>query len=251
MPLKFPSASLCVCLIVLSLASPGAHAESLTVAVASNFSATARELATAFEAQSGTDVRLSVGSTGKLFAQIAHGAPYDVFLAADTERPRALEAKSLIAPGSRFAYATGALVLWSAEGAVENCLAYLDVSGRDKIAIANPAHAPYGMVAFAHLKEQHGDESFVDKLVYGENIAQTYQFVATGNAAFGFIALSQLSAAERATARCVIRGREILRQEAVILARAANSSAAEAFARFLQSAEARDIIASHGYELPE
>ncbi|MDX1509212.1 MAG: molybdate ABC transporter substrate-binding protein [Woeseiaceae bacterium] len=251
--MKFPSASLLVLLFasVASLSVNPLRAETLTVAVASNFAAAARELAAEFTAEYGVDVRLSVGSTGKLYAQIVNGAPYDVFLAADAERPAALERASLIAPGSRFVYAIGALAFWSASRDLGNCAAVLLKAGHGKVAIANPAHAPYGKAALEYLQVNGLYEHVVDDLVYGENIAQAFQFVATGNADYGFVALSLLSDDQRQNVQCGIRMDDLLRHEAVVLKRAATSGSAAQFVRFLHSEAAQRTIRLHGYAAAE
>ena len=158
----------------------------------------------------------------------------------------------MIVPGSRFVYATGRLVFWSPGNDLANqgCDDVL-VDAVGKIAVANPRHAPYGAAAIAHMKSKpwYGDVS--ERLVYGENIAQTFQFVATGNAQYGFVALSQLAADKRKNVPCIIDAQPVapLTQEGVVLRRAMDSAAARAFVEFLKSRGAREIIASYGYEV--
>lgn len=252
-PLKFPSASLFTLPIVavLLLTATTARTETLTIAVASNFAPTARELAAVFEAESGYDVRLSVGSTGKLYAQIVNGAPYDVFLAADAERPARLQQASLIVPGSRFVYAIGALAFWSSDRDLDGCTAVLRQMTNGKVAVANPAHAPYGKAAVEFLKQASLYDVVADRLVFGENIAQTYQFVATGNADYGFVALSMLSDEQRRNVRCGITMNDVLRQEAVLLGPAVASEPAQRFMTFLKSPAAHRIIRLRGYHVPD
>ncbi len=238
---------------VLSMCG-AARADTLTVAVASNFARTADAISAAFQASTGHEVRIVRGSSGKLYAQIVNGAPIDVFLSADAERPKALEVRGLIKPNSRFTYATGALVLWSrdAEFAGRDCWQALRATD-EKIAIANPRLAPYGMAAQQALEREGLWDAVEDRLVYGENIAQTLQFAATGGAGAAFVARAQLYGTTLPAATCTAQVDAALHdpiaQQAVIVSRAEGRVAA-AFAAFLASREARDIIASHGYRLP-
>lgn len=228
--------------------------ETVTVAVASNFHVTAKEIAMRFEESTGIDVRLSPGSTGKLYAQIVNGAPYDVFLAADIDRPQKLVEAGLAASESYFEFAVGRLVLWSANSRFEDheCLDELRRGNYKYLAIANPETAPYGAAARKFLKDEGLWDDADGKLVYGENIAQTFQFVATGNATFGLIAASQLYAGN-AGSNCVLRqmsdGRAApeVRQAGVVLARSKARSAATRFRRFMQTTEVRELIQRHGY----
>ena len=167
-----------------------AGAEPITVAVASNFTTTLHDLAARFEADSGQSVRISSASTGVLYAQITNGAPFDVLLAADTERPRLLEASCHGAAGSRFTYAIGSLVLWSRDPAFTgvSCRAQLENLDDRRLAIANPDTAPYGAAARETLMGLHLWDRVQPQLVVGRNIAQSLQFVASGNASLGFIA---------------------------------------------------------------
>jgi molybdate transport system substrate-binding protein len=235
-------------LIVLALLyCANAPADDLTIAVASNFSRTANELAERFTARSGIAVRLSSGSTGKLYAQIVNGAPFDVLLAADAERPARLEASGLAAASTRFTYATGRLVLWSRSAS--DCQAALRGIGR--VALANPATAPYGVAARDYLVRAGLWESVGPRAVYGENIAQTLQFVATGNADVGFVAQAQLTDPRLPTGTCTFEipagDASVLRQQAVVLASADNKPEANRFVEFLKSDEALELIERHGY----
>ncbi|MFQ5635764.1 MAG: molybdate ABC transporter substrate-binding protein, partial [Gammaproteobacteria bacterium] len=170
----------------------GARADDIRVAVASNFRYAMDDLAPRFEAATGHNVIVIFGSTGKHFAQIENGAPFDVFLAADELRPRMLEEDGLAVPGSRFIYAIGKLVLWSREaGAIDGSRKLLDDDFRF-LAIANPTFAPYGRAARQALQDLGVWSSVHPRIVRGENVAQAYQFVVSGNADLGLIALSQI-----------------------------------------------------------
>jgi molybdate transport system substrate-binding protein len=179
------------CLVACLLTSPSAHADELKVAVASNFVPVMKAIKPRFERHSGHKLVLIAGSTGKHYAQIMHGAPFDIFFAADSRRPALLEKNGSGIAGTRFTYATGRIVIWSPRPG------YIDKTGTipDDIrflAIANPKLAPYGLAARQFLRERGIWIKFRQRLVRGENIAQTYQYVATGNAEVGIIALSQI-----------------------------------------------------------
>jgi molybdate transport system substrate-binding protein len=224
----------------------------VTVAVASNFGAAAREIGAQFERDSGYQVRITTASTGMLYAQIVNGAPFDVLLAADAERPRRLEAGGEGVPGTRFTYALGALVLWSRQ--VDDCRAALHGDGGGLVAIANPDIAPYGAAAKSFLQHAGLWESLGDRLVIGENIAQALQFAASGNAELGFVARSQLRAASLPPASCSWPVPETMHapidQQAILLRRGAASESASAFIDFLRADAGRAIILRHGYSLP-
>ena len=223
----------------------------MTVAVASNFASAAREIAAEFEAASGADARITAASTGKLYAQVVNGAPFDVLLAADRERPGKLEASGDGVAGTRFVYAVGALVLWSRQ--LEDCRAALDRPADLRIAIANPAIAPYGAAARQFLERAGLWEDVGPRLVTGENISQTLQFVASGNAELGFIANAQLHAPSLPPATCAwpVPGasHDPIAQEAILLQHGADNRAAQAFLAFLDEPVAREIILKHGYSL--
>lgn len=225
----------------------------VTVAVASNFGATAREIATEFAQVADYEVRITTASTGKLYAQIVNGAPFDVLLAADAERPRRLEAGGDGVPGTRFTYAVGALVLWSRQ--LGDCRAALQREDTGRVAIANPDTAPYGAAAKAYLQRAGLWESLRRRLVIGENIAQTLQFTASGNAQLGFIARSQLQAPSLPEASCRWPVPEETHapivQQAILLRRGSGSKGARAFVDFLRGDAGRAIILRHGYRLPE
>ena len=238
-------------MILLPVAATGE--DYVTVAVASNFAATARDIAARFAEESDYQVRITTASTGKLYAQIVNGAPFDVLLAADAERPRRLESGGAGVPGSRFTYALGALVLWSRQ--VEDCRAALLQSDGGRIAIANPETAPYGAAAKTFLQRAGRWEALRERLVIGENIAQTLQFAASGNAELGFIAASQLQAPSLPAESCSWPVPDSMHapidQQAILLQRAAASPGAKAFLAFLRGDAVRAIIRRHGYRLPE
>lgn len=242
-----------ITVLLAAFALPAATAEPLTLAVASNFSVPARELATQFHGRSGHDVRIAAGSTGKLYAQIINGAPFDIFLAADADRPRLLEKSGYGVKGSRFTYAIGSLVLWSRDPALADadCRSALKKLGNRKLAIANPQTAPYGAAAKAFLQSVGIWDDVQMQLVYGENIAQTLQFAATGNASLGLIAQSHTVASGLPEATCYwpvpASSHPPLEQQVVLLQRSERNAAALEFMRFLSDKEARDIIVASGY----
>jgi len=229
----------------------------VTVAVASNFATTAAELTTAFSEDTGVPIRISTGSTGRLYAQIVNGAPFDVFLAADVERPMLLETSGRIVAGSRRSYATGRLVLWSRDAKLQgaDCLATLQREEYGRLAIANPDTAPYGSSAREVLVSLGLWESASRRAVFGENIAQTLQFVATGNATLGFVAQSQVDTVDLPPVTCSWSvppaSHTPLDQQLVLLKRAEAHSGAQQFIEFLGTAVAKKIISEHGYGIPE
>ncbi|MDH3429618.1 MAG: molybdate ABC transporter substrate-binding protein [Gammaproteobacteria bacterium] len=241
-------------LLLLLLAEVG-HADSLTVAVASNFARPAHELAERFEKTSGHELRITTASTGKLYAQIENGAPFDILLAADKERPLLLEESGLGVAGSRFTYAVGSLVLWSRDPALSNadCRAQLDKLGKKRLAIANPATAPYGVAALQFLQAAGAWEAVQPRLVFGENIAQTLHFVASGNASLGLIATAQARDARLPESTChwpVPRSmHEALEHQVILLERASGKKAATDFLAYLRTGDARDVITANGYEM--
>lgn len=228
----------------------------VTVAVASNFAKTAAEVSSAFTEASGIPVRASHGSTGKLYAQVINGAPFDVFLAADSERPLLLEQSGYIVSGSRQTYAIGSLVLWSSDERLrgKDCLEVLERGEYGRLALANPQTAPYGSAAREFLIAAGLWESASQRAVFGENIAQTLQFVATGNATLGLVARSQTDDPGLPPAACAwavpASSHAILRQQAVLLKRARGNPGARRFAEFLSTPAAREIIVRHGYTVP-
>ena len=234
---------------LLLISGPALARDAVTVAVASNFSRAAAEISAKFAGETGITVRISNGSTGKLYTQILNGAPFDIFLAADAERPILLEQSGHAVAGSRTTYAEGALVLWSS--VEDDCLAALRDERGGHVALANPVTAPYGKAAIEYLSAEGIWDSVSRRAVYGENINQALQFVATGNAAIGFIAKSQLAAPQLPEAACTWElpssSHSSLEQQAVLLARAADNEAAQRFLDYLGSEAAREILARHGY----
>lgn len=243
-------------LLLALFANPLFAADVLTVAVASNFATTARELADQFTEQSKAPVRLSFGSTGKLYAQITNGAPFDVFLAADVERPRLLEESGHSVAGTRFTYATGSLVLWSADPNLSDrdCRDALLNGDYRHLALANPMSAPYGKAARDVLRHLQLWDSAYRRVVFGENIAQALQFTATGNATLGFIARSQALRTVLPAAVCswhVPKSmHDPIEQQLVLLSRAADDASAKQFLEFLRTPLAREIIIAQGYGVP-
>ena len=240
-------------LIAMAYAA-GARAGEVQVAVAANFTAPMQGIAAAFEKDTGHQARLAFGSTGKFYAQVKNGAPFEVLLAADDETPARLEKEGQAVPGTRFTYAIGKLVLWSArEGYIDARGEVLKTDGFRHLAIANPKTAPYGAAAVTVLKKLNRFDALQARLVQGENIAQTYQFVSTGNAELGFVALSQVAKDGRIASGSgwiVPAGlHEPIRQDALLLAKGRGNPAAQALMDYLKSAKARTIIQSFGYAL--
>ena len=229
-------------------------AESLTIAVASNFADTAKHLVEEFEMNSGHEAQLILGSSGRFFAQISNGAPFDIFLSADREKPSALVEAGLARPESRFTYAIGRLALWSRdEMLVSGDVSVLQTDSFRKVAIANPRLAPYGKAAREVLNEYGLYNELSARLVQGENIAQAFQFVFTGNAELGFVSLSQVmkgGALASGSAWIIPENLHLpIRQDAVILTNAVSAGATEAFMNFMKTPRSRAIIASYGYGL--
>lgn len=238
-------------LIALGL-STSLQAAQVQVAVAANFTAPMQVIAADFEKATGHKAQLAFGATGKFYAQIRNGAPFEVLLAADDETPARLEKEGLGVSGSRFTYAIGQLALWSAKPG------YVDAKGEvlkqgvfAHLALANPKFAPYGAAAVETLTKLGLLGSVENKFVQGENIAQTFQFISTGNAELGFVALSQ-----------VVEGGKIksgsawivpaslhspIRQDAVVLTKGKDNLAAAALIKFLKTDQARAVIQSYGY----
>jgi molybdate transport system substrate-binding protein len=226
-------------------------AETVRIAVASNFATLARQLATDFEADHPYRVVLSVGATGKHYAQIVNGAPFDVFLAADSARPERLEREGRSVPGSRFVYAVGELVAWAPRlPGLEFPAALLDDSA-DRIAIANPRLAPYGRAAQEVLQALGAWDALRPKIVRGENVGQALQFVHSGNADVGLVAHAQLRALDgSATGSHWVVPRHLyspIEQQAVLLR---DHAAPRAFLAYLRSDEARALIRAGGYRTP-
>jgi molybdate transport system substrate-binding protein len=237
-------------LAVLAFATSAAAAE-VKVAVAANFMEPAREIAARFRARTGHDAALSFGSSGQFYAQIANGAPFEVFLSADRERPEKAEAEGLGVAGSRFTYAIGRLVLYSkTPGLVDGKGAVLKSGKFQKLAIADPRAAPYGVAAVETMKRLGAYDALTPKLVQGTSIAQAYQFVDSGAAELGFIALSQVATVKGGSRWVVPQADHTpIDQQAVLLKTGAGHPAATAFMAFLRSGEAKAIIRKYGYEV--
>ena len=241
--------------LFLALGLPPAYAEQAQVAIAANFAAPAKALAERFSRETPHKVLLSIGSTGKFYAQIRGGAPFDVFLSADEETPRRLEKEGLAVAGRRFAYAVGKLVLWSPQaGLVDEKGGVLTRGSFKRLAVANPKLAPYGAAAQQAMEKLGLWPSLRGKLVLGENIAQTLQFIASGNAELGFVALSQISEGGKPASGSFWRVPQDLydpiRQDAALLVRGSSNPAARAFLDYLRGAAARELIRAAGYDLP-
>ncbi|MEQ8857622.1 MAG: molybdate ABC transporter substrate-binding protein [Pseudomonadales bacterium] len=235
------------------LAPRVAVADVALVAVAANFAEVMERLEADFERESPHAITLTGGSTGKLYAQISGGAPYDVLLAADQERPERLEAQGLAVRGTRFTYALGRLTLWSADPALIGAhgAATLRAAGFRRLAIANPDLAPYGMAARQTLERLELYQTLRERIVLGENVGQAFAMVATGNAELGLIARSAVQ-----SPRNGVRGSrwdvpealyDPVRQDAVLLMRAEDNSAARDLLAYLRRPEVRAVIREYGY----
>jgi molybdate transport system substrate-binding protein len=231
------------------------YAGEVNAAVAANFTAPVQQIVEVFQKETGHTVKLSFGSSGKFYSQIKEGAPFDVFLSADEKSPLMLEQDGLAVAHTRFVYALGKLVLWSAKpGFVDDKGTVLSKGSYNKLAYADPKLAPYGLAAKDTLEVMGLWNSVQSKLVTGESIAQTYQFAATGNAELAFVALSQVTKEGRVTGGSWWMVPSYMytpiRQSAVQLSAAKDPTAAKAFLAFLKSDKAVAIIRSFGYELP-
>ncbi len=234
------------------LLSAMAHADEIQVAVAANFTAPMKRIAADFEKDTGHRVQLSFGGTGKFYAQIRNGAPFDLLLAADDTTPAKLEAEGAAVAGSRFTYAIGTLVLWSPKpGVVDDQGEVLKKGAFRHLALANPKLAPYGIAAIETLTALKLLDALQPKFVQGENIGQTHQFVASGNAELGFVALSQVMQDGRIAAGSAwvvpAELHQPIRQDAVLLATARDKPAAAALMTYLKGDQARAVIKSYGY----
>jgi molybdate transport system substrate-binding protein len=235
-------------LIAALLTTEEASAGQTNVAVAANFTNAAKEIAAAFKTKTGHEAILSFGASGQLYTQITQDAPFQVFLSADEERPRKLVDQRLGIADSRFTYAIGKLVLWSKTPGLVKGEETLRSGGFAKLSICNPVAAPYGAAAVETMKSLKLYETLKPKLVEGANISQAFQFVDTGNAELGFVALSQV-AGNNAGSRWLVAQDlyKPIRQDAVLLMNAAGNEAATAFMTFLKGPEAHAIIEKYGY----
>ena len=247
-----------IVLAAFTLPVCSAWAETTLVAVAADFTKPMAEIAAEFQKATGHEAKLSFGSSGKAFAQIQSGAPFEVYLSASEKYPVELEKAGLVVPGSRFVYAIGKLVLWSAtQGLVDDKGEILKTGNFKHIALADPTHAPYGVVA----EQAMTSLGVLDKLrplfVMGENISQTFQFVSTGNAELGFVALAQvidLQTGKIGSGSGWLIPDELhgpFNQTAVLLQTGAENPAALALVDFLKSPTARAVIKKYGFGSPE
>jgi molybdate transport system substrate-binding protein len=229
-----------------------ARAADVSIAVAANFTAPAQEIAKAFEAATGDHAVLSFGASGQIYAQIAHGAPFEVFLSADADRPAKAETDGFAVPGARFTYAVGRLVLWSPTPGLVDDRGRVLASGTFKhLSIADPGAAPYGAAAVQTLKALGLYDRLAPRLVTGASITQALQFVQTGNAELGFVALSQVVDTAGGSRWLVPEADHApIIQQAVLLKPGISDKAARAFMKFLKSPRAIAIIRRYGYDAP-
>jgi len=230
------------------------HADEVQVAVAANFTAPMKEIAAAFEKATGHKAVLAFGSTGKFYAQIKNGAPFEILLSADDETPAKLGKEGAAVAASQFTYAKGKLVLWSAKEAIVDAKGeVLKKGGFDHLALASPKLAPYGAAAIEVMTALGVHDALVPKFVTAENIGQTYQFVKSGNALLGFVALSQVTKDNKITegSAWVVPTDlyQPIRQDAIVLEKGKGKPAAAALMTFLQGDAARKLIKSYGYDL--
>lgn len=240
--------------VIASSAPALTWAAEAQVAVAANFAEPIKAIAAVLERTTGHTIRISMGPTGGFYTQIRNGAPFDVFLAADTERPAMLEKQGLTQPGSRFTYATGKLVLWSSRaGRVDDKGEILKAPDLGKVSFANPKSAPYGAAAVEIMNKLGVQATLQPKLVQGESIGQAFNFVKTGNADVGFVAMSQVLEGGKLREGSVWVVPQALynpiRQDAVILKRGEHNAAAQALVDLLRSPNIKDLIRSYGYDI--
>lgn len=239
------------CWAALSL---NARADDISVAVAANFTAPMQKIAAEFEKETGHKPQTSLGATGKFYAQIKNGAPFEVLLAADDETPARLIKENVAVPGSQFSYAIGKLVLWSAKpGLVDGAGQVLKIGRFEHLAIASPKLAPYGAAALEVLQALGVHDALRPKIVMGESIAQTYQFIHSSNAQLGFVALSQVLKDGKIEGSSWLIPAKLyapIRQDAVLLDKGRDKPAAQALLNYLKTDKAKAIITAYGYELP-
>lgn len=240
--------------VIMTIASATAHGAEVQVAVAANFTGPMEMIVPLFQQATGHKAVVSYGTVGKFYAQIKNGAPFEVLVSADEATPHRLEEDGLAIAASRMTYAVGKLVLWSTKpDLVDEQGAVLKQGNFKYLAVANPKLAVYGAAAVEVMKKMGVQAALEPKLVLGENITQTYQFVATGNADLGFVALSQIyKDGQYAAGSYWMVPAELypqLKQDAILLKRGENNSAARALLDYLQSDSAKEIIRSFGYSL--
>jgi molybdate transport system substrate-binding protein len=231
-----------------------ASAATAQVAVAANFAEPIKAIGAVLEKTTGHTIRITLGSTGKLYAQIKNGAPFDVLLAADVTTPHKLEQEGLAQPGSRFTYARGKLVLWSAQaGRVDAKGQVLTAANLGNVAYANPKVAPYGDATVQAIDKLGLTSALTPKLVQGESIGQAFTFAATGNADVGFVAMAQVLEGGRLKSGSMWVVPQTLyspiEQDAVVMQKAASNEAAQALMKLLKSPAIKNLIRSYGYDL--
>ncbi|CAI8720413.1 molybdate ABC transporter substrate-binding protein [Pseudomonas sp. IT-P4] len=244
----------CLASLLAAFAFGSAQADEVQVAVASNFTAPIQAITADFEKDTGHKLVASFGATGQFYTQIKNGAPFEVFLSADDSTPKKLEAEGDSVKGSRFTYAVGTLALWSAkEGYVDAKGDVLKKNAYQHLSIANPKAAPYGLAATQVLAKEGLTDKVKDKIVEGQNISQAYQFISTGNAELGFVALSQIykdGKISSGSAWIVPASlHDPIKQDAVILNKGKDNPAAKALVDYLKGPKAAAVIKSYGYEI--
>ena len=245
---------MCLATMVAVCVSTMAQADEVQVAVAANFTAPIQAIAADFEKDTGHTLVAAYGATGQFYTQIKNGAPFEVFLSADDTTAQKLESEGDTVKGSRFTYAVGTLALWSAkEGYVDAKGAVLKKNEYQHLSIANPKAAPYGLAATQVLAKLGLTEQVKSKLVEGQNITQAYQFVSTGNAELGFVALSQIYKDGKVSSGSawIVPGEmhDPIKQDAVILNKGKDNPAAKALVDYLKGPKAAAVIKSYGYQL--
>lgn len=246
-----------ICMILSCTGLAAAQGAPLTIAVAANFTHAVEDIGAGFEAKTGETVKFSFGATGQLYAQIRNGAPFDAFFSADTRTPKLAVQDGLAEPGSYVVYARGKLVLWSPTLPVkEQARQVLRAAAFQHLAIANPKVAPYGAAAMDVLNKLGDTEQIQAKLVNGNSITQAFQFVSTGNAELGFVALSQIlvpNSPAKDKGQIWLVPQDLytpIDQAAIILKRSNNLKLAQEFMTYLRSPDAQKIIERYGYEVP-
>ena len=247
-------APVCLTSLLAVFAIGAAQADEVQVAVAANFTAPIQAIAAGFEKDTGHKLVAAYGATGQFYTQIKNGAPFEVFLSADDTTPEKLEREGDTVKGSRFTYAVGTLALWSAkDGYVDTNGEILKKNQYQHLSIANPKAAPYGLAATQVLEKLKLTEATKAKIVEGQNITQAYQFVSTGNAELGFVALSQIYKEGKVTSGSAwivpASLHDPIKQDAVILSKGKDNAAAKALVEYLKGPKAAAVIKSYGYQL--
>lgn len=239
-----------LCVVILMFLPIFSRADEVLVAVASNFTLPMQKIMAEFQKETGHKVSASYGSTGKFYTQIVNGAPFEVLLAADEEHPNKLLSSGLAEAHSDFIYATGKLVLWSPkENFIDNQGKVLSGTEFRHLSMASPTLAPYGFAAEQVLKKMELWKKLQDKIIYGENISQAHQFIASGNAELGFVSLSQVKEAKGSLWIVPRENYEALKQKAVLLKVGKDKKAAQQFLKFIRSEKGRHLIQEFGYEV--